>query len=71
MELGCVSGDGPFHKMLVLAFDGIASMSRAPLRLAYGFSLLLFAVFLGYILYVLYDHFILGGQLVPVAPLKA
>ena len=40
-------------------------MSRAPLRLAYGFSLLLFAVFLGYILYVLYDHFILGGQLVP------
>ena len=55
----------PFHKMLLLAFDGIASMSRAPLRLAYGFSLLLFAVFIGYILYVLYDHFILGGQLVP------
>jgi len=55
----------PFHKMLLLALDGIASMSRAPLRLAYGVSLLLFAVFLGYILYVLYDHFILGGQLVP------
>lgn len=55
----------PFHKMLLLAFDGIASMSRAPLRLAYGFSLVLFAVFIGYILYVLYDHFILGGQLVP------
>jgi dolichol-phosphate mannosyltransferase len=55
----------PFHKMLLLAFDGIASMSRAPLRLAYGFSLLLFAVFLGYILFVLYDHFILGGRLVP------
>jgi len=55
----------PFHKMLLLACDGIASMSRAPLRLAYGFSLLLFAVFIGYILYVLYDHFILGGQLVP------
>ena len=55
----------PFHKMLRLAFDGIASMSRAPLRLAYGFSLALFAVFVGYILYVLYDHFILGGQLVP------
>src|SRR6185503_5048269 len=29
------------------------------------FSLLLFAVFLGYILFVLYDHFILGGRLVP------
>jgi len=55
----------PFHKMLRLAFDGIASMSRAPLRLAYGFSLLLFAVFVGYILYVLYDHFVLGAHLVP------
>ncbi|MEY2407404.1 MAG: polyisoprenyl-phosphate glycosyltransferase [Verrucomicrobiota bacterium] len=55
----------PFHKMLMLALDGIASMSRAPLRLAYGFSLFLFAVFVGYICYVLYDHFILGGQLVP------
>ena len=55
----------PFHKMLLLAFDGIASMSRAPLRLAYGFSLLLFAVFLGYILYVLYHHFVQGSPLVP------
>ena len=55
----------PFHKMLLLAFDGIASMSRAPLRLAYALSLLLFAVFIGYIFYVLYDHFIQGGTLVP------
>jgi hypothetical protein len=55
----------PWHKMLLLACDGIASMSRAPLRLAYGFSLLLFAVFIGYIVYVLYDHFVLGGRLVP------
>jgi dolichol-phosphate mannosyltransferase len=55
----------PWPKMLMLAFDGIASMSTAPLRLAYLLSLLLFSVFLGYILYVLYDHFILGGALVP------
>lgn len=55
----------PMHKMLLLAFDGIASMSRAPLRLAYLLSLILFSVFLGYILYVLYDHFVRGGHLVP------
>jgi dolichol-phosphate mannosyltransferase len=54
----------PFRKMLVLAFDGIASMSTAPLRLAYVLSLSLFGVFVGYILYVLYDHFIRGGELV-------
>jgi dolichol-phosphate mannosyltransferase len=40
-------------------------MSRAPLRLAYALSLGLFAVFVGYICYVLYDHFIRGGTLVP------
>ena len=55
----------PWHKMLRLAFDGIASMSTAPLRLAYILSLLLFAVFFGYIFDVLYDHFGLGGELVP------
>ncbi len=55
----------PWPKMLLLAFDGIASMSTAPLRLAYLLSLLLFSVFLAYISYVLYDHFILGGSLVP------
>jgi dolichol-phosphate mannosyltransferase len=55
----------PFRKMLRLAFDGIASMSTKPLRLAYVLSLLLFAVFVGYIFYVLYDHFIRGGALVP------
>jgi dolichol-phosphate mannosyltransferase len=54
----------PFRKMLLLAFDGIASMSTAPLRLAYMLSLVLFAVFVGYIFYVLYDHFIHGGELV-------
>jgi polyisoprenyl-phosphate glycosyltransferase len=54
----------PFRKMLLLAFDGIASMSVAPLRLAYIASLALFGVFVGYIFYVLYDHFILGGELV-------
>jgi dolichol-phosphate mannosyltransferase len=53
------------HKMLLLAFDGIASMSKTPLRLAYFLSLGLFSVFLGYIVYVLYDHFVRGGQLVP------
>ncbi len=55
----------PWHKMLLLAFDGIASMSRAPLRLAYVASLLLFAVFIGYIVYVLGSHFFVGGELVP------
>lgn len=55
----------PFRKMLRLAFDGIASMSTKPLRLAYLLSLLLFAVFVGYIIHVLYNHVILGGALVP------
>ena len=55
----------PFRKMLRFAFDGIASMSAAPLRLAYVMSLLLFGVFVGYIIYVLYEHFIQGGALVP------
>jgi polyisoprenyl-phosphate glycosyltransferase len=55
----------PFRKMIRLAFDGIASMSAMPLRLAYVFSLLLFGVFVGYIVYVLYDHFVRGSILVP------
>ncbi len=55
----------PFHKMLRLAFDGIASMSKAPLRLAYVLSLLLFGVFIGYIVYVLFNHFVRGSVLVP------
>lgn len=54
----------PFRKMMRLALDGIASMSAMPLRLAYVFSLLLFSVFVGYIIYVLYDHFIRGSELV-------
>jgi dolichol-phosphate mannosyltransferase len=54
----------PLRKMLLLATDGIASMSRIPLRLAYALSLLLLAVFAGYVLYVLFDHFMLGGSLV-------
>ncbi len=55
----------PFRKMLRFAFDGIASMSAMPLRLAYVLSLLLFGIFVSYILYVIYDHFIRGGELVP------
>ncbi len=55
----------PWHKMLRLAVDGIASMSMAPLRLAFAVSLGLFAVFVGYILYVLFKHFVLGELLVP------
>jgi dolichol-phosphate mannosyltransferase len=55
----------PFGKMLLFAFDGIASMSTKPLRLAYVLSLLLFMVFVCYIFYVLYHHFICGGELVP------
>jgi dolichol-phosphate mannosyltransferase len=52
-------------KMIGLAWDGMASMSKAPLRLAYVLSLFLFTVFIGYIIYVGYDHFVRGGQLVP------
>ena len=55
----------PFRKMLRLAFDGVTSLSTKPLRLAYLFSLLLFAVFVGYIVYVLFKHFVLGGALIP------
>jgi dolichol-phosphate mannosyltransferase len=55
----------PWRKMLTLATDGIASMSRIPLRLAYALSVLLLAVFFGYVLYVLFGHFVLGGKLVP------
>ncbi len=55
----------PFRKMLRLAFDGVTSLSTKPLRLAYLFSLLLFAVFVGYIFYVLFKHFVLGGALIP------
>jgi len=55
----------PLRKMLRFAFDGIASMSAAPLRLAYVMSLLLFGVFVSYIIYVLYGHFVRGGSLVP------
>jgi len=55
----------PMSKMLRLAFDGIASMSAAPLRLAYLMSLGLFSIFVGYIIYVLYQHFIRGNPLVP------
>ena len=54
----------PWHKMLRLAADGIASMSQAPLRLAYALSLSLFAVFVGYILYVITKHFLFGEELV-------
>jgi dolichol-phosphate mannosyltransferase len=55
----------PFHKMLRLAADGIASMSQAPLRLAYLVSLGLFAIFVGYIIYVSVNHFFFGGALEP------
>ena len=55
----------PVHKMLRLAADGIASMSQAPLRLAYVVSLGLFAIFIGYIVYVFIDHAWMGGELEP------
>ncbi len=55
----------PWAKMMLLAWDGITCMSRAPLRLAYAVSMLLLTVFLGYVLYVLFDHFALGGKLIP------
>lgn len=55
----------PLHKMLRLAADGIASMSQAPLRLAYFVSLGLFSIFVGYILYVVINHAFFGGVLEP------
>ena len=55
----------PFHRMLFLAFDGITSMSTAPLRLAYGVAVLLFVFFLGYVGYVTIHHFGWGAPLVP------
>lgn len=55
----------PLRKMMRFAFDGIASMSAMPLRLAYVFTLLLFSVFVGYIFYVLYEHIFRGSVLVP------
>ena len=55
----------PMHKMLRLAVDGIASMSHAPLRLAYVVSLGLFAVFIGYVVYVFVNHTWFGGALEP------
>lgn len=55
----------PFHKMLRLAADGIASMSQAPLRLAYVVSLGLFAIFIGYIIYVFIKHTLTGAELEP------
>jgi polyisoprenyl-phosphate glycosyltransferase len=55
----------PLHKMVLLAFDGITSLSTIPLRLAYAVSLGLFAIFFGYVIRVLYVHFILHGELIP------
>ena len=55
----------PWHKMLLLAFDGIASMSTAPLRLAYGVAVFLFLIFLGYVCSVVIRHFGWGQPLVP------
>lgn len=55
----------PFRKMLVLALDGIASMSAVPLRMAYVFSLMLFSVFVVYVLYVLFEHFVRGTEVMP------
>jgi dolichol-phosphate mannosyltransferase len=54
-----------FRKMIMLAFDGIASMSVIPLRIAYMLSLILFAIFFAYIMYTLYKYFILGIPLIP------
>lgn len=53
------------RKMLNLAFDGITSMSKAPLRLAYILCVLLFSIYVAYIVWVGIDHFLLGSTLVP------
>jgi dolichol-phosphate mannosyltransferase len=55
----------PPRKMLGLAMDGIASMSAAPLRLAYGIALLLFGLFVGDIVWAHWRHIFRGGALAP------
>lgn len=55
----------PLHKMMMLAFDGIASMSVAPLRLAFLMSVLLFAVCVGYIGVTVVKFFVFGVPMVP------
>jgi polyisoprenyl-phosphate glycosyltransferase len=55
----------PMGRMLRLALDGIASLSAAPLRLAYVLSLLLFSIFVTYIVYVACNHFFRGAALEP------
>lgn len=55
----------PLHKMLVLAFDGIASMSVAPLRLAFLMSVLLFFICVGYVGVTLIKFFVYGVPMVP------
>lgn len=55
----------PLHKMLVLAFDGIASMSVAPLRLAFLMSVVLFAICVGYIALTLVKFVVYGVPMVP------
>ncbi len=54
-----------FSRMMLLAWDGITSMSTVPLRIAYVISLGLFIVFIGYVLLVLYRYFFLSVPLVP------
>ena len=55
----------PFSRMLLLAFDGIASMSTLPLRAAYLASIGLFLIFLGYVIVACYRYFFLDIPLVP------
>jgi dolichol-phosphate mannosyltransferase len=58
----------PLHKMLLLAFDGITSMSTAPLKLAYLMSLGMFFVVVAYLSYTLYKYFILHVPWIPGWP---
>ena len=62
-----IAGDTHYSlvKMMLLAFDGIASMSTAPLRLAYLLSAFLFTIFIGYIVSSAFKYFFLGIELVP------
>ncbi len=48
------TGEGkfPLHKLIKLATDGIFSMSSAPLKLAYMFSIIITLIFTAYLIFV-------------------
>ncbi len=55
----------PLPKMVRLALDAVVSFSSAPLRLTYWLAGGLMVVVLGYLTYVLINHVMFGGPLLP------